>query len=142
MARSGAKPWPKPEPEPEPEPKPEPEPEPKREPELPGPKYRRQGWRAHCACAVCALHPHRVRTVRAPPAGLTAPRSSSPPSQPLAALTASRSAVPPLQAVSIELRNQPAFCRDEDMDVLVEAPALGRAPSPNPEPEPNPHPNS
>ena len=64
------------------------------------------------------------------------------PAQLLTALTASRSAVPPLQAVSIELRNQPAFCRDEDMDVLVEAPALGRAPSPHPEPEPNPHPNS
>ena len=140
MARSGAKPWPKPEPEPEPEPKPEPEPEPKRESELSEPKYRRQGWRAHCS--VRAASAPRAHRVCAPPAGLTAPRSSSPPSQPLAALTASRSAVPPLQAVSIELRNQPAFCRDEDMDVLVEAPALGRAPSPHPEPEPNPHPNS
>ena len=50
--------------------------------------------------------------------------------------------MPPLQAVSIELRNQPAFCRDEDRDVLVEAPAPGRLPSPQPEPERNPHPNS
>ena len=132
MARSGAKPWPKPEPEPEPEPKPEPESEPKRESELSEPKYRRQvGVRT----AVCALHLHCMRTVRA------ASRPHSP-AQLLTALTASRSAVPPLQAVSIELRNQPAFCRDEDMDVLVEAPALGRAPSPHPEPEPIPHPNS
>ena len=133
MARSGAKPWPKPEPEPEPEPKPEPEPEPKRESELSEPKYRRQGWRAHCSVrAASAPRAHRARATSWPHS----------PAQLLTALTASRSAVPPLQAVSIELRNQPAFCRDEDMDVLVEAPALGRAPSPHPEPEPNPHPNS
>ena len=42
----------------------------------------------------------------------------------------------PLQAVSIELRNQPAFCREEDMDVLVEVPSLGRVPNPNPNPTP------
>ena len=99
MARSGAKPWRKPEPEPEPEPKPEPDPEPKREPERPEPKYRRQGWRAHCACAVRAASAPCVRTVcvrrqlasqpRAAPHNpaqlLTTPRSSSPPSQPVAA---------------------------------------------------------
>ena len=134
MARSGAKPWPKPEPEPEPEPKPEPDPEPKRESELPEPKYRRQGWRAHCSVRAASA-PHALRVCRA----ASWPHS---PTQLLTALTASRSAVPPLQAVSIELRNQPAFCRDEDMDVVVEAPALGRAPSPHPDPEPNPHPNS
>ena len=139
MARSGAKPWPKPEPEPEPEPKPEPESEPKRESELSEPKYRRQGWRAHCSVrAASALHAHRARRQQASQPRAAPHRHA----QLLTALTASRSAVPPLQAVSIELRNQPAFCRDEDMDVLVEAPALGRAPSPHPEPEPIPHPNS
>ena len=136
MARSGAKPWPKPEPEPEPEPKPEPDPEPKRGPELPEPKYRRQGRRAHCACAVCALHLHRVCTVCARHQLASQPRAAPRRHHSLS------HPVPPLQAVSIELRNQPAFCRDEDMDVVVEAPAPGRLPSPDPEPEPNPHPNA
>ena len=143
MARSGAKPWRKPEPEPEPEPKPEPDPEPKREPELPEPEYRRQGWRAHCACAVRAASAPCVRTVCARRQLASQPRAAPHnPAQLLTALTACRSPVPPLQAVSIELRNQPAFCRDEDRDVLVEAPAPGRLPSPQPEPERNPHPNS
>ena len=32
----------------------------------------------------------------------------------------------PVQAISIELRNQPAFCREEDMDLDVEVPSFGR----------------
>ena len=67
---------------------------------------------------------------------------TAPPPQLLTGLTTSRSPVPPLQAVSIELRNQPAFCREEDMDVLVEVPSIGRVPSPNPNPNPNPYPHS
>ena len=99
----------------------------------------------HCACNACALRVHCVRTVRVrnqlASQPLTAPPPPPPP-QPLTGLTASRSPVSPLQAVSIELRNQPAFCREEDMDVLVEVPSLGRVPNPNPNPNPNPYPNS
>ena len=94
---------------------------------------------ARCTCTARATRVHCVCTAYALCVCATNwPRSPSQPSppQPLTGLTASRSPVSPLQAVSIELRNQPAFCREEDMDVLVEVPSLGRVPNPNPNPTP------
>ena len=54
------------------------------------------------------------------------------------------------KAIRVTLRNAPAFCRPEDMDVVVDVPHVGKVtldpdpdpgPKPSPDPDPNPNPN-